>query len=327
MTMNMDIILIAVTLVALVVILAITALSGGFQSSSKETRAKLDRLKARFSDDGQPISDKTSIRRNQGQDGLMGAIDGLIPRREELSRRLERAGMDIDLGRFALMIAGLSVFMIFLLSAFGFPLFFAATAGLMTGIGLPSMIINMRIKGRLAKFTTQFPDAMDMMVRGLKSGLPVSECISNVGREVPAPTGIEFAKMTDQMRLGSTLEESLWDTANRLDTPDFKFFVISLSVQRETGGNLGETLANLSQILRQRQAMKLKVKALSSEAKASAWIVGLLPIIMLGLISVVNPEYASVLFTNPKAIVALVGGFIWMAIGVFVMARMTSFEV
>lgn len=327
MTMNMDVILIGAVLVALVIIIAIGVLTGAFSSGSKETRLKLEKLKARFTDTPQHLMGKTSIRRTQTSDGFLGVIDGLVPRRDELSRRLERAGLQTDLGKFALIVGGLCIVMVLVMLGMGLPAFMSVMVGIMLGIGLPTMFINMRIKGRLAKFTSQFPDAIDMMVRGLKSGLPVGECIANVGREVPAPTGVEFAQITDQLRLGTTLEETLWETSERLDTPDFKFFVISLSVQRETGGNLGETLANLSTILRQRQAMKLKVKALSSEAKASAWIVGMLPFIMLGLIMMLNPDYGIVLFTEPQAIVALVGATIWMAIGVFVMARMTAFEV
>ena len=123
------------------------------------------------------------------------------------------------------------------------------------------------------------------------------------------------------------MEETLWDTANRLDTPEFKFFVISLSVQRETGGNLGETLSNLSHILRQRQQMKLKVRALSSEAKASAWIVGLLPFIMYGLILLLNPDYGMVLIEHPKGNMAAMIGLVWMVLGIGVMGKMTNLEV
>jgi tight adherence protein B len=203
----------------------------------------------------------------------------------------------------------------------------ATFGAIILGLGLPHAFVGIKISKRTSAFTSQFPEAIDLMVRGLKSGLPVNETIASVAKELPAPTGVEFQRITDAMRLGKTLETALWDTADRLDTPDFKFFVISLVVQKETGGNLGETLENLSTILRSRQAMKLKVKALSSEAKASAWIVGCLPFIMEGVILVLNNEYAMGLFNNPQGQIAAVAGVIWMAIGILAMAKIVNFEV
>ena len=320
--MNIDILIIAGVLILMIICIAVAAASGMLRSTNKETREKLAQLKARFSDDPHAVFERKSIRKSQQAEGLLGKIDGLIPRRDQLVLKLDRAGISMELGQLALIVGLVGVVLIIGLAMANVPLPLAITGGVACTLALPTIVINSRVKSRLAKFTTQFPDAIDMMVRGLKSGLPVSECITNVGLEVPDPTGAEFRKVTDQMRLGKTLEEALWDTADRLDTPDFKFFVISMSVQRETGGNLAGTLQNLSSILRQRQAMKLKVKALSSEAKASAWILGLLPFIVLGLIMMLNPEYGGILFTNPKATIALVGGLVWMSIGVFIMSRM-----
>lgn len=327
MTVDPNILLFVITVAALVIILAVGAAAGWLSGGNKESKQRLSKIKARYTESGPAVQTNTSIRKNQAATGLLGALDGLVPRRDELDKRLKRAGLTVTLGKFAMIMLGFAAFMMLALLAIGTPLMLSVTGGLSLGFGLPLMVVNSMVKRRISAFTKQFPDAIDMMVRGLKSGLPVSECIQNVGQEMAAPTGLEFATVTDQMRLGTTLEDALWDTADRLDTPDFKFFVISLSVQRETGGNLGETLSNLSAILRSRQAMKLKVNALSSEAKASAWIVGLLPFIMLGLIMMVNPGYGIVLFTNPQATAILIGAGIWMAFGIFIMARMTSFEI
>ena len=129
------------------------------------------------------------------------------------------------------------------------------------------------------------------------------------------------------MRIGKTMEAALQDTADRLGTPEFQFFVITLAIQRETGGNLAETLGNLADVLRKRAQMKLKIKAMSSEAKASAWIVGSLPFIVFGLIQWSQPTYLADFFIDQRLMIAGVGGLVWMGLGVFIMAKMVNFEV
>src|SRR5262249_28054253 len=146
------------------------------------------------------------------------------------------------------------------------------------------------------KFTKLFPEAIGLMVRGIKSGLPIAETFVIVGQEVPDPVGEEFRRVSDQIRLGQQIEQALWDSAKRVGTPEVQFLVVSLSVQKETGGNLAETLENLDTILRRRRQMKLKIRAMSSEARASAAIIGALPFIMLGVLAGLNPEYISKLF-------------------------------
>jgi tight adherence protein B len=192
---------------------------------------------------------------------------------------------------------------------------------------VPHWICSNLIHRRLTKFTKLFPEAIDLMVRGIRSGLPVSETISSIGQELADPVGTEFQRITDSVKLGQTLEEAMWDTARRLDTPEFKFFVISLSVQRETGGNLAETLENLSDVLRKRHQMQLKIKAMSSEARASAYIIGSLPFIVGGILMLLNPKYVMTLFTDPRGMMLVGVGFAMMALGGFVMAKMVRFEV
>jgi tight adherence protein B len=207
------------------------------------------------------------------------------------------------------------------------PVAAAAFAALAIGVGLPHVVVGILSRRRRARFIALLPDAMDLMVRGLKSGLPVTESIASAGREMSAPLGPEFRRVTDNVRLGRGLEEVLWETAARLDIPEFNFFVISLSIQRETGGNLAETLANLSDILRRRKQMKLKIKALSSEARASAGILGVLPFAMFALIRLVNPSYIEVLYTDPRGQIMLAGAGVVLTIGFVVMAKMVRFEI
>ncbi|MEX0297443.1 MAG: type II secretion system F family protein [Kordiimonas sp.] len=325
---NIDIIILGSSLVGIIIMITLMVLLKALSKGRKETKSKLDRFQHRFGANKHLKGEQArSIRANQKQTGLAGQIADLLPKQEQIQLRIAKAGMSTSLSRYAITCGILAVGTFILLLVTGTPSMLSFLLAFLAGAGLPHAFIGARIKSRTKAFTKQFPEAIDLMVRGLKSGLPVNECIANVGKELTAPTGTEFQKITDAMRLGKQLEEALWETSDRLDTPDFKFFVISLVVQRETGGNLGETLGNLSNILRQRQAMKLKIKALSSEAKASAWIVGLLPFIMLGVIMLLNYDYGIILFTHPKAIIAGIGALVWMAIGVFIMSRMISFEV
>ncbi len=155
--------------------------------------------------------------------------------------------------------------------------------GLFVGIGLPHMVIGKMIKRRVNKFNSNFPDAIELLVRGLRSGLPVTETLGIVSSEIPGPVGLEFRAVSDKIKIGRTMEAALQETADRLGTPEFQFFCITLAIQRETGGNLAETLSNLADVLRKRAQMKLKIRAMSSESKASAYIVGALPFIVFGL--------------------------------------------
>jgi len=183
------------------------------------------------------------------------------------------------------------------------------------------------IKRRVNKFNSNFPDAIELMVRGLRSGLPITETLGIVSSEIPGPVGLEFRAVSDKMKIGRTMEAALQETADRLGTPEFQFFVITLAIQRETGGNLAETLSNLADVLRKRAQMKLKIRAMSSESKASAYIVGALPFIVFGLVYMMNPDYMGGFFVDQRLIVAGLGALCWMGIGVFIMAKMVNFEI
>ena len=210
------------------------------------------------------------------------------------------------------------------------PLVIASLAlfgGLMLGAGLPHFAVNFLMAKRIKQFTTNFPDAIELLVRGLKSGLPVGETLGMVAKEIPGPVGEEFKMVTEKVRIGKTMEDALQETADRMGTPEFQFFVITLAIQRETGGNLAETLSNLADVLRKRAQMKLKIKAMSSESKASAYIVGSLPFIVFTMIYWVNQSYIGDFFVDERLMVAGMGGLVWMSIGAFIMAKMVSFEI
>jgi tight adherence protein B len=255
------------------------------------------------------------------------AFGRLLPNPALLAKRLAMTGKSWTVGQYGMASAGLFAVVAALLMIRGAPVLLAGFAGVVIGVGLPHKTVSFFIKRRIAKFTAKFPDAIELLVRGLRSGLPITETIAVVGHEVEGPVGVEFRMVTDKMKIGKSMDSALQDTADRLGTPEFQFFVITIAIQRETGGNLAETLANLATVLRQRSQMKLKIKAMSSESKASAYIVGSLPFIVFGMIWMINAEYMQNFFIDQRLMIAGIGGAIWMAIGAFIMAKMVNFEI
>jgi tight adherence protein B len=202
-----------------------------------------------------------------------------------------------------------------------------ALAGIIVGVALPHVVLQQRINRRTRKFVVLLPEALDLIVRGIRSGLPASEALKTIADEIGDPVGTEFQRVIDEMRIGVALDEAMWAAARRLGIAEFNFMVISLSIQQETGGNLAEILEKLSDMVRRREQMRLKVKAMSSEARASAMIIGSLPFIMCGVISFVNPNYMNVLFTDPRGWVMIGIGLTSLLIGLAVMAKMIKFEI
>jgi tight adherence protein B len=258
---------------------------------------------------------------------LEGYASTLIPKPALLRKRLEMTGKDISLGKYAMVCIGVTTLITLLLTMRGAPFILSALLGMLFGIGGPHFVIGKMIKRRVVKFNTNFPDAIELMVRGLRSGLPITETLGIVASEIPGPVGIEFRMVSDKMKIGRTMEASLQETADRLGTAEFQFFVITLAIQRETGGNLAETLSNLADVLRKRAQMKLKIRAMSSESKASAYIVGSLPFIVFTLVWMINPHYMQGFFTDQRLMVAGIGGMVWMGIGAGIMAKMVNFEI
>ena len=327
--MDTNIILIGIFLLVLVLTGAVVAAFNVLGAPRKMMRRRIESMRQRYSMRPEVKSSATrAIKLGTEGASFEQLLRQLLPRREELQARFDRTGRNITLTRYAVFSAVLATFVVIFMVVFaGAQFFLSLLIGLMVGLLLPHLAISRMMKKRSKAFTKLFPDAIELMVRGLKSGLPVTETIKNCGTEIDDPVGIEFRRMSDNMRLGKTLDEALWEASKILDTPDFKFFVISLAVQKETGGNLAETLGNLADILRRRTQMKLKIKAMSSEGRASAIIVGSLPFAMFGIILMMNYKYASILFTDPRAIVISIGAIIWMSIGIFIMSKMINFEI
>jgi len=250
-----------------------------------------------------------------------------IPNPALLQLRLNQTGRNWTLAQYLMASIGLAVGAVALFVFKAVPLTLAIPLGLLIGLGLPHFVISKMIQRRVDKFTSRFPDAIELMVRGLRSGLPISETIGIVADELPDPVGTEFRSVADKMKIGRTMDAALQETADRLGTAEFQFYVISLAIQRETGGNLAETLSNLADVLRKRAQMKLKIRAMSSESKASAYIIGALPFIVFGLIWFINGSYMQNFFVDQRLMIAGGIGLVWMAIGAFIMAKMINFEI
>ena len=309
-----------------VLFLLYAALSG--PATSKAGSRRLESVRERHSRSSETVA-QAHMRRIFAQRASRSDsfAKRFIPNPALLQLRLTQTGKRWRLGQYLMTSAGLAVAMIGFLLFQGLPFLLAITVGLLIGVALPHMVVSKLIARRIKQFNSKFPDAIELMVRGLRSGLPISETMQIVAEEIPDPVGIEFRMVSDKMKIGRTMDAALTETAERLGTPEFQFFVISLAIQRETGGNLAETLSNLADVLRKRAAMKLKIRAMSSESKASAYIIGALPFIVFGLIWWINGSYMQTFFTDERLMIAGGGGMVWMGIGAFIMAKMINFEI
>lgn len=326
---DVNVIMIGIFFLALVVLAIIFTVVYFFSSKRQLTKSRVSRLRQRFG--GQKSGKSGEIQSAFTEVAKVGAFENLtsgLPNISEIKKRLAKTGRKLTLVHYGGMVAvsGLVSFVFFTLF-FGVSAILAVFLGTIIGLGLPHMVVSAMIKARINKFVSLFPDALDLIVRGLRSGLPITESMGSVANEIEDPVGGEFRKIMDLVRIGKNIDEALESTVTRIDTPEFKFFMISLAIQRETGGNLAETLAKLSDLLRRRRQMRLKIKAMASEGKASAYIVGALPFIMFIMLLMINYEYTSVLFTDPRAIYTSLGGLVWMSIGAFIMKQMISFEI
>ena len=258
--------------------------------------------------------------------GLEELLAEHLDRAGAFRSRLAAAGLAVSLGRFLLLSVAAAFLLTLLLHAAGAsgPLLLLAFAAALTG--LPALLIWVLFRRRRARFEALLPDAIGLMVRGLRAGVPVSETVGAVARELDEPVASAFRRVHDQARLGLPLETALWQEARLVRVPAFDFLVVSLSIQRETGGNLAETLSGVADLVRQRRQIQLKVRALTSEARASAVILGALPIALAVLMAVMAPEYLQPLFETRGGQLMLTVAAGSLAIGAATMAALVRLE-
>ena len=243
-----------------------------------------------------------------------------------LALRMQQAGLDWSRRTFLIIsaVAGLVGFVVpyFL----GAPLLVAVAFGAAGGLGLPRWFVNHWRKRRLRKFVDAFADAVDVIVRGVKAGLPLNDCVRIIANEAAEPVKSEFRTISEAQGFGLSLADAVARLPDRVPTPEASFFAIVVAIQQRAGGNLAEALGNLSRVLRERKKMKGKIGAMAMEAKASAAIIGALPPVVMILVFLTSPGYIMLLFTESLGHVILGASLCWMTIGVFVMRKMINFD-
>ena len=256
------------------------------------------------------------------------AIDAQLGKSDYFNDKSLQSGLKYNFSDVILILILLFFFVIFAgLFLFNLSLFVSIIAALVLCVVVPHFWLSSTIAKRQKLFLADFPDALDLVVRGIRSGLPVTEAIDSIGKEFKGPIGEIFTSIQAKIAIGQTLDEALWATSLQMPLPEFRFFIISLTIQQETGGNLGEILGKLSSMIRKRQQLKLKIKAMSSEARASAMIIGSLPFVMMGILYMVNSDYIMTLFTDPRGTILLGVGATMLSLGVGIMAKMSKFEI
>jgi tight adherence protein B len=256
-----------------------------------------------------------------------------LPRRELVAARLQRTGRPISIGQYLIGVSvgsGVMTIVIWVATAIwlapiGLPASFLV--GLVIVVAASHWAIGFLGKRRIAAFVEMFPEAIDLMVRAVRAGLPISEAIVHAGQEMDDPVGSELRMVEAGLKLGRDLEALLWEVAKRIDVPEFRFFVIAFAVQRETGGNLAETLSNLSDVLRRRRQMREKIHAVAAESRATTCILGGLPVVVMGAFWCTAPDYLSPLFSDVRGLFMCGVAVALLITGVTIMSKMANIKI
>ncbi len=244
----------------------------------------------------------------------------------KLAIRLRQAGLGWSVRTYWLACAGSGLATYVLISFLGLGAFTTLGFAIAGGLLLPHLHVNTKRNMRLKRFTAEFPNAVDVIVRGLKAGLPMPDCLRVIAAEAQEPVKGEFVTIAQDQTLGLPVDEAVERMCERIPLPEAKFFAIVITIQSRTGGSLSEALGNLSKVLRERKKMKAKIKAMSAEAKSSAGIIGALPFFVAGAVYLTSPDYMSLLFTTLAGKMVLAGSALWMGIGTFLMRKMINFD-
>jgi len=278
-----------------------------------------------------PVARQTDKNQRSRREQVEGSLRDLEARRLKekkvpLGTRLTQAGVDWTPQKFMTVSAVTGAVFFAGAMMFGGGLLAAVGMGFAGGFGLPRWVLSYLKKRREKNFLKALPDAVDVIVRGIKAGLPLFESIKVVAADSPEPLRSEFLAIIETQAIGMPLGDACARLYERMPLPEANFFGIVVAIQQKSGGNLSEALGNLSKVLRDRKKMAEKIQAMSMEAKASAGIIGSLPPIVMILVYITTPQYISILWTHPTGQLMLVGCVIWMATGIFVMKRMINFD-
>lgn len=313
-------------------IAGVFALSGGSSSeraTAKRVTAVASRAATSRRGGGASAADPADRRRKQVAETLkdLERKAAQAKARPTTKQLIEQAGLELSLTKFWIFSAICGAVIGFFVFAKSGVVYAGAGAAFAAGLGLPRWVLGFLRKRRQKKFLVEFANAIDVIVRGVKSGLPLNDCLKMIGQESPDPVGGEFRLVVENQRVGLTLEDCLKRFLNRMPLAEVNFFQIVLTIQQKAGGNLSEALGNLSAVLRDRKRLQGKIKALSSEAKSSAGIIGSLPLAVMLLVSIFSPNYLDPLFSERTGNIMLIGSAMWMLLGVLVMKKMIDFKI
>jgi tight adherence protein B len=306
-----------------VYVLVLPYFSGGRTAEKRVANVAQGPARAQRRNVVQPLQ----TRRQQVQDSIKNIeAKQKANKRVPLRIKLIRAGLSITTRTYYLLslLTGVLGGVVALIT--GSSLIVSLLVAFASGFGLPRWIVSRMTKRRQAKFLVEFANAIDIIVRGIKSGLPISDCLQIIGTEMPEPVKGEFIDLVEQQKIGVPLSRAFERMYERMPLQEVNFFAIVIAIQSQTGGNLAEALNNLSQVLRDRYRLQAKVKAFSAEAKASAMIIGALPPIVMLLVFLTSPNYIMLLWTEKLGNMMLIAGGIWMLIGILVMRKMINFD-
>jgi tight adherence protein B len=326
---SIDEVTILVAIGMVLTVLALGIVFGGF-FAERRLRDRLEDLDGRTRSGPRAIQMATLRRVEKA--GRLPTLDKLLwrwfPNASTLRQKLQTTGMNISLGDLAFASLSLAMAVAFLLYlVLDLPPGAALVGSLLLGIGLPNVAIGWKAKKRGRQFNLLFPEAVDLIVRALRAGLPVQEAIGNVARDIKDPVGGIFQRAQQEMHLGVPIETALWRVAKTVQTDEFNFLIVALSIQRDTGGNLAETLANLSALLRARQQLRLKIRAFTSEARTTMLIMAGLPFLVGGGLFLISPEYISPLVTTSTGQMVAAAAGCSMGLGIFVMNKIATIKV
>ena len=326
-------------LIILLAIIAIAAVVFGLFYPAFASGSYVDRLKGLASargsaadsgrTGGKLIEGSKDSRRRQVQEAIRQVEDKEARTNKRLTLRtlIVQSGLDLSVGKFWTISAALGGLATLLALQMGLPWYMALLCGFVALLGIPRWFLGLVRNRRMEKFLTDLPDAIDIMVRGLRSGLPMSDAMKIIASETGPPIGPEFLEVVEGQRVGIKIEQGLERMYERVPLQEVNFLAIVMNIQSKTGGNLTETLGNLSKVLRDRRKMKARIQSASQEAKSSAAIIGCLPFLIMAALTFLSPDYLTPLFTTTIGNMMLIGCAAWMMTGILVMWKMINFDV
>lgn len=332
-----------ITIVLLVVLVAVSAgaLAYAFlfpqMEVEKKTASRVSRVKAAETDHikikaARDRVQELSKRRKSVQDTLKDLEKKQNEKSKDrkdksLRTRLIQAGLSLSVKRFYVMSTGLGFVVFVVAFIYAAPFLLALAAGFVGAVGLPRWILIFLVKRRQTKFLEEFPNALDVMCRSIKSGLPLNDAVRLIASDGQEPVKTEFQRVVEAQQVGMSIPDGINRMMLTMPLSEVSFFGTVITIQAQAGGNLSEALSNLSKVLRERRKMRAKVSALSMEAKASAVIIGSLPFVVATLVYFTSPEYIMVLFTDPRGHLILGASGLWMSIGIVIMRNMINFDI